>query len=128
VDQLEKLGYKRVAIADEKAILANLQTQLGKHNKVNISDNEFKQILNFINKGNIFERARVLRDRVPYLDDQSEFKTIELINQIHWCQNEFQVTQQISMEGQYKNRYDVTILINGLPMNWLFIYKRTIRN
>lgn len=116
VDQLEKLGYKRVGIADEKSLLSNLQRQLGKHNKVNLSDNEFKQILNYINKGNIFERAKILRDRVPYLNDQGEHKTIELINQIHWCQNEFQVTQQIAMEGQYKNRYDVTILINGLPL------------
>src|SRR5690606_1951594 len=98
--QLEKLGYQRQAIADEKALLANLQKQLAKHNKVSLSDNEFKQILNYINKGNIFERAKILRDRVPYIDDQGEPKTIELINQIHWCQNEFQVTQQIAMEGQ----------------------------
>lgn len=124
VDQLEKLGYKQVVIPDENALLANLQRQLGKHNKVSLSANEFKQILNFINKGNIFERARILRDRVPYLDDQGEFKTIELINQIHWCQNEFQVTQQISMDGQYKNRYDVTILINGLPLVQIELKRR----
>ena len=124
VDQLEKLGYKRVVIPDEKALLSNLQKQLGKHNKVTLSDNEFTQILNFINKGNIFERARILRDRVPYLDDQGEHKTIELINQIHWCQNEFQVTQQIAMEGQYKNRYDVTILINGLPLVQIELKRR----
>ena len=124
VDQLEKLGYKRVVIPDEKALLSNLQRQLGRHNKVSLSDNEFTQILNFINKGNIFERARILRDRVPYLDDQGEHKTIELINQIHWCQNEFQVTQQIAMEGQYKNRYDVTILINGLPLVQIELKRR----
>lgn len=124
VGQLEKLGYQRVAIADENALLANLQKQLAKHNKVSLSDNEFKQILNYINKGNIFERAKILRDRVPYLDDQGEPKTIELINQIHWCQNEFQVTQQIAMEGQYKNRYDVTILINGLPLVQIELKRR----
>src|SRR5690606_14805350 len=124
VDQLEKLGYKREVIPDENALLANLQRQLGKHNKVSLSDNELKQILNFINIGNIFERSRILRDRVPYLDDQGEFKTIELINQIHWCQNEFQVTQQIAMEGQYKNRYDVTLLINGLPLVQIELKRR----
>ena len=64
----------------------------------------------------MFERAKILRDRVAYLDDLGEYRTIELINQIHWCQNEFQVAQQISMIGAYKNRYDVTILVNGLPM------------
>lgn len=116
VSQLNDLGYEKVLIADEKALLQNLKIQLEKHNHCNISENDFKQILNFINKGNIFERAKILRDRVPYFNDKGEAKTVELINQINWCQNEFQVTQQISMVGSYKNRYDVTILINGLPL------------
>jgi type I restriction enzyme R subunit len=38
------------------------------------------------------------------------------LNTEHWCQNEYQVTHQVSQEGSYKNRYDVTILINGLPL------------
>ncbi len=116
VIQLEKLRYKKAIIHDEKDLLANLKAQLESHNKVSLSENEFKQILNFINKGNVFERARILRDRVPYTNDQGETKTIELINQIHWCQNQFQVTQQVTIEGSHKNRYDVTILINGLPL------------
>ncbi|GAB3534890.1 type I restriction endonuclease subunit R [Pontibacter brevis] len=122
--QLEKLGYKRTVIHDEKDLLANLKVQLEKHNKVSLSDNDFKQILNYINKGNIFERAKILRDRVPYTNEKGETKTIELINQIHWCQNEFQVTQQVSMEGSYKNRYDVTILINGLPLVQIELKRR----
>jgi len=124
VDQLEKLGYKKVFIRDENELLANLKGQLEKHNKVTLSDNDFKQILNFINKGNVFERAKVLRDRVPYTNAKGETKTVELINQIHWCQNEFQVTQQITMEGSHKNRYDVTILINGLPLVQIELKRR----
>jgi type I restriction enzyme R subunit len=122
--QLTKLGYKQVIIKDEADLLLNLKSQLEKQNKVNLSDGDFKQILNFINKGNIFERAKILRDRVPYLDDNGEHQTIELINQIHWCQNLFQVTQQVSMEGKYKNRYDVTILINGLPLVQIELKRR----
>lgn len=124
VDQLIKLGYKKVEIADEADLLINLKKQLETHNKVELSDNDFKQVLNYINKGNIFERAKILRDRVPYTNDKGETKTIELINQIHWCQNQFQVTQQVTIEGRYKNRYDVTILINGLPLVQIELKRR----
>ncbi len=122
--QLKKLGYKGVVIRDEADLLENLKSQLEKHNKVKLSENDFKQILNYINKGNVFERAKILRDRVPYTNDQGDTKTVELINQIHWCQNEFQVTQQIAMEGTHKNRYDVTILINGLPLVQIELKRR----
>lgn len=124
VAQLQKLGYKKVVIKNESDLLDNLKNQLEIHNKTRISDGDFKQILNYINKGNVFERAKILRDRVPYTNDQGEHKTIELINQIHWCQNEFQVTQQVEMEGTYKNRYDVTILINGLPLVQIELKRR----
>lgn len=124
VTQLKKLGYQRVHIVDEGELLSNLKTQLEIHNKVMLSNDEFTQILNFINKGNVFERAKILRDRVPYLSEKGENKTIELINQIHWCKNEFQVTQQITIEGKYKNRYDVTILINGLPLVQIELKRR----
>ncbi|MBO6532211.1 MAG: type I restriction endonuclease subunit R [Muricauda sp.] len=124
VAQLEGLGYQKVVIRDEDELLANLKSQLEKHNKVQLSQNDFTQILNYINKGNVFERAKILRDRVPYTNAQGEVKTVELINQIHWCQNEFQVTQQITMEGTHKNRYDVTILINGLPLVQIELKRR----
>jgi type I restriction enzyme R subunit len=124
VAQLVKLGYKKVEIKDETDLLANLKVQLEIHNKITLTDSSFQQILNYINKGNIYERAQILRDRVPYTDEQGETKTIELINQIHWCQNQFQVTQQVTMEGTYKNRYDVTILINGLPLAQIELKRR----
>ena len=124
VAQLIKLGYKKIEIKDETDLLANLKVQLEIHNKITLTDSSFQQILNYINKGNIYERAQILRDRVPYTDEQGETKTIELINQIHWCQNQFQVTQQVTMEGKYKNRYDVTILINGLPLAQIELKRR----
>lgn len=124
IAQLEKLGYNRAVIRGEKDLLTNLKSQLEKHNNTSLSSNDFKQILNYINKGNVFERAKILRDRVPYIDGQGETRTVELINQIQWCKNEFQVTQQVSMEGKYKNRYDVTILINGLPLVQIELKRR----
>jgi type I restriction enzyme, R subunit len=124
VDQLVGLGYSRVSIADEGDLVLNLKHQLEKHNKTKFTDNEFKQILNYINKGNIFERSKTLRDRVPYINNKNETKTIELINQQFWCQNEFQVTNQITMKGHYENRYDVTILVNGLPLVQIELKRR----
>lgn len=124
VSQLQQLGYKKVVIKDEADLLANLRTQLSIHNCTKLSPAEFAQILNFINKGNIFERAKILRDRVPYITDSGEHRTVELISQTQWCQNEFQVTQQVTMEGSFKNRYDVTILINGLPLVQIELKKR----
>lgn len=116
ISQLQELGYNRVVIKDEKDLINNLKTQLEKHNKASYSETEFAQILNDLSKGNIFERAKTLRDRITYNKDNGETGYVELINQIHWCKNQYQVTNQITMEGSYKNRYDVTILINGLPL------------
>ncbi|MBV2196641.1 MAG: type I restriction endonuclease subunit R [Flavobacterium sp.] len=124
VAQLVQLGYKKAEINDEADLLINLKQQLEVHNKVSLSNNDFTQILNYINRGNIYERAKILRDRVPYTNEQGETKTIELINQIHWCQNQFQVTQQVNMQGTYKTRYDVTILINGLPLVQIELKRR----
>tara|TARA_R100000306_G_C4378867_1_gene143257 strand:- start:1594 stop:4428 length:2835 start_codon:yes stop_codon:yes gene_type:complete len=114
--QLQELGYKRVVIKDEQDLINNLKSQLEKHNKASYSETEFAQILNDLSKGNIFERAKILRDRITYNKDNGETGYVELINQIHWCKNQYQITNQITMEGSYKNRYDITILINGLPL------------
>jgi type I restriction enzyme R subunit len=56
------LGYEKVDIKDEWDLLNNFKSQLEKHNKTSLTDSEFKQVLNFINKGNIFERAKIFRD------------------------------------------------------------------
>lgn len=81
-------------------------------------------VLNKLSKGNIFERAKILRDKVDYTKDNGDTGYLELINLVHWCKNEYQVTNQIKMEGKYKNRYDVTILINGLPLCQIELKRR----
>lgn len=124
IEQLGSLGHSIVSIADETQLLANLKTQLEKHNKICLSDNEFAKVLNHLNKGNVFERAKILRDKYHLIKDNGESAYIEFINQEFWCQNEFQVTRQISMQGSYKNRYDVTILINGLPLVQIELKRR----
>lgn len=124
VEQLEGLGYTKVSIKDEAELIANLKGQLEKHNRTSYSDVEFRQILNQLSKGNIYEKAKTLRDRITYTKDHGETGYVELIDQVHWCKNQYQVTHQVTMEGTYKNRYDVTLLINGLPLVQIELKKR----
>lgn len=125
VKQLIALGHEAVVIKDESALLANLKVQLEKHNRTEFSDKEFSKILNQLNKqSSVFERAKILRDKFALQKDDGTTAYIEFINQDHWCKNEFQVTNQVTIEGTYKNRYDVTILINGLPLAQIELKRR----
>ncbi|MCT4197027.1 deoxyribonuclease HsdR [Elizabethkingia anophelis] len=125
VAQLQKLGYKYAFIADEKALLANLKTQLEKHNHIQFSDSEFEKVLNILNKGSVFEKAKVLREKKHHIiRDNGDNLYFEFLNVEHWCQNEYQVTNQITHEGKYENRYDVTLLVNGLPLVQIELKRR----
>lgn len=122
--QLVSLGYEKVLIRDETELLANLKNQLERHNKITLDDTEFARILNHLNKGNVFEKAKTLRDKYALTRADGTTKWIEFLDSEHWCQNLFQVTHQITVEGAYKNRYDVTILINGLPLVQIELKRR----
>ena len=124
IKQLQELSYTKVVIKNESDLVGNLQKQLEKHNKTSFSAKEFKQVLNKLAKGNIYEKAQTLRDKVEYTKDNGDMGYIELINQIQWCKNQYQVTHQITMQGKYENRYDVTILINGLPLVQIELKRR----
>ncbi|MEN9421905.1 MAG: hypothetical protein RLZZ107_1384, partial [Bacteroidota bacterium] len=129
IRQLQGMEYERVLISDEAAMLANLKTQLEKHNKAQLkykklTDKEFERVLNHLNKGNVFDRAKLLRDKMHLQRDDGTSAYIEFINSREWCQNQFQVANQISNEGSYKNRYDVTLLINGLPLVQIELKRR----
>ena len=124
IAQLQTLGFDKVRIDDEQALLANLETQLGKHNKKSLSHDEFKQIANRLAKGNIFDKAKILRDKIDYINDEGDTGYIELMNQIQWCKNQYQVTHQVTMTRKYTNRYDVTILVNGLPLVQIELKRR----
>tara|TARA_B100000586_G_scaffold266362_1_gene239362 strand:- start:406 stop:3291 length:2886 start_codon:yes stop_codon:yes gene_type:complete len=116
VAQLQTLSHTFVNIQNESDLLENLKQQLEIHNKTQLSETEFKKVLNHLNKGNVFERAKVLRDKMHLKKEDGTSVYIEFLNQTQWCQNQFQVTQQVTIEGKYKNRYDVTLLVNGLPL------------
>jgi type I restriction enzyme R subunit len=124
VAQLQKLKYEKVLIKDENALVSNLKTQLEKHNKIVFSDKEFDRVLNILSKGSVFEKAKTLREKQHIERDNGDNLYFEFLNTDFWCQNQFQVTHQVTMEGSYKNRYDVTLLINGLPLVQIELKRR----
>lgn len=124
IQQLGGQGYEIVTLPDEKAVLANLQRQLEKHNGIAFTETEFAKVLNHLGKGSIFERAKTLRDKMQFTRDNGDSAYIEFIDTVNWCKNEFQVTSQVTVAGTYKNRYDVTILINGLPLVQIELKRR----
>lgn len=125
ITQLQDLKYERVIINDETELIANLRTQIEKHNDIKLSDKEFEKVLNHLSKGSIFERANTLRDQFHLIrDDGKTSLFIKFFNKNELLQNEFQVTNQVTVMGSYKNRYDVTILINGLPLVQIELKRR----
>lgn len=126
VGQLQKLGYGLVYLKDENELIANLKSQLEKHNNIQFSDKEFERVMNILSKGSVFEKAKSLREKQHIIRDNGDNLYFEFMNTEHWCQNQFQVTHQVTIEGSFKNRYDVTLLINGLPMVQIELKRRGI--
>jgi type I restriction enzyme R subunit len=99
---------------------------LEKFNATTFSDAEFTRIFNHLNKGDRFQKAKTLRDRFALKrDDESDFY-VRFFNMDKWCQNEYQVTHQITQTGRYENRYDVSLLINGLPLVHIELKRRGV--
>lgn len=126
IKQLTGMKYRPVEIKDEAALKVNLRTQLELHNGKRFSDAEFAKILNHLEGGSIFDRAERLRDKFRLDREDGSRIWIEFLNVQDWCQNQYQVTSQITQEGRYQNRYDVTILINGLPLCQIELKRRGI--
>ena len=124
VAQLASCGYERIAIADMSGLESNFKAQLEKHNRVSLTDSEFGRVLTYLEGGGVFEKATKIRDKYELARD-NETLYIEFLNVRDWCKNTFQVTNQITNnKGRYPNRYDVTILINGLPLVQIELKRR----
>lgn len=127
IGQLSSQGYEVISIKDEEDLVVNFKIQLEKFNKIKLSDSEFKKIQVHLAGGSIFEKAKRLRDKFELMTDKGEIKYISFIDKEYMENNIFQVTNQITMKGQYENRYDVTILINGLPLTQIELKKRGVQ-
>ena len=126
INQLITQGYERVSIKDEKELIENFKTQIEKFNNVTLSDSEFNKIQIHLAGGSIFEKAKKLRDRFALITDSGEIKYISFLNHENTENYIFQVANQIKLKGMYENRYDVTILVNGLPLVQIELKKNGI--
>lgn len=134
ISTLQQMNYEYVQIEEEKNLRTNFKSQLEKHNKKRLeeigrtefTEAEFDKILIYLEGGTRFEKAKKLRDLFPLELDDGERLWVEFLNRTHWCQNEFQVSHQITVEGRKKCRYDVTILINGLPLVQIELKRRGV--
>lgn len=130
IDRLESLGYKFVKMNSYDDVLANFRTQLAKFNEkklaekghaASFSDAEFNRIMIHVDNHSVYESAKILRDKFVLELDNGESVYIEFFS-ADTERNLYQVTHQVTMDKAhkddvvYKNRYDVTVLINGLPV------------
>ncbi|MDG1721187.1 MAG: type I restriction endonuclease subunit R, partial [Bacteroidia bacterium] len=123
IKQLVQLGYSSTKVVDGDALVSNLKSQLEVFNTASYTAKEFDGILNHLAKGNVFEKAKTLRDRFSFTKENGEIAYVRFFDSENWNNNLFQVTNQVTLEGSYKNRLDVTLLVNGLPLVHLELKK-----
>lgn len=116
MSQLHGLGYSFVPVHDGEALLTNLKSQLERFNTTTFTTKEFAAILNHLAKGNVFEKAKTLRDRFNVTKEDGTTFYVRFFNNEDWSKNLYQVTNQVQQQGSFLNRYDVTLLVNGLPL------------
>ena len=134
IQTLQNMSYEYVQIDEETNLRENFKRQLEKHNIKELSkfgrseftDKEFEKILIHLEGGSRFDKAKKLRDLYPLETEDGQRIWVEFLNKNQWCQNEFQVSNQITVEGRKKCRYDVTILINGLPLVQIELKRRGV--
>lgn len=130
---LFELGYERLTIHKEADLIANLRTQLEKLNNYRFTDGEWKrfwdEVLANTNSG-ILEKTRLIQeDYVQVLRrDNGESKNIQLIDKKCIHNNSLQVINQYAISTEegaaHDNRYDVTVLVNGLPLIHIELKRR----
>ena len=121
IKQLQGQGYEYVKVKDEDGLLKNLRRQLELLNDVVLSDIEWARLLPMISNEqmSIQDKTEMIQGKGYVLNltmDNGLTKNIKLVDKQNVYNNRLQLTNQYEVEGAHKNRYDVTILVNGLPM------------
>ena len=129
---LSTLGYEYLTIHDENALILNLRKQLEALNDYTFSDTEWEQFFNNViasdNDGIVEKTRKIQKDHVQVLKrDNGLSKNIKLIDKDCIHNNRLQVLNQYETEdGNHPNRYDVTILVNGLPLVHIELKRRGV--
>lgn len=132
ISMLKSQGYEYLNIHNEEDLINNLRQQIELINKINFSDNEWKKFFNenIANKNfSIKDKSRIIQEDYRQLltRDDGSHKNIILIDKDNIHNNKLQVINQYEEEtGNYKNRYDVTILVNGIPMVHIELKRRGV--
>ena len=124
-------GYEKFNGKTSDDLYKNLKIQIEKLNKVTFTDEEWKRFLaEFLDSPNdgMIERTRKIQENHIYdfIFDNGHLKNIKIIDKKNIHNNFLQVTNQIRQEGTHNNRYDVTILVNGLPLVHIELKKRGV--
>ncbi len=131
IDLLQEQAYEYLRINSEEDLIANLKVQLEKLNKIEFSDKEWVKFYSESiagEKDGIVEKTkRFQEDHVRILKrDSGESKNIYLIDKQYIHNNSVQVLNQYEVDGVRKNRYDVTVLVNGLPLVHIELKRRGV--
>lgn len=121
LDQFESLGYERVEINNNDQLISNFRKILNERHKDKLkgkalTNKEFNRLMIDINGKSVFDSALILRDQYVLKRDDESIIYLNFLDTQKWRQNNFQITNQVSVHDKYKGRYDVTVLINGLPL------------
>jgi type I restriction enzyme R subunit len=118
VTKLRDLKYEyRPDIRDRATLEQNFREKFESLNRVRLTDAEFARILDEIVTPDVFNAARTLRERNSFIRDDGTPLNYTLVNIKDWCKNTFEVVKQlrINTDNSY-HRYDVILLINGVPV------------
>ena len=132
IKQLQGQGYEYVQVKDEAGLLVNLRRQLELLNDVVLSDSEWSRLLPMISNEQmtIADKTEMIQGKGYVLNlrlDNGTTKNIKLIDKTNVYNNRLQVINQYEVaDGAHKNRYDVTILVNGLPLVHIELKRRGV--
>lgn len=128
---LESQAYERLTITSEADLIANLRAQLELLNKVEFSDNEWNRFYEAsiagVNAGIVEKTRRIQEDYIQVLTrDDGTSKNIYLIDKTNIHNNRLQVLNQYESVGARATRFDVTVLVNGLPLVHVELKRRGV--
>ena len=117
IEKLGQLKYTlRPDIRDRAALERNFREKFEALNRVKLTDAEFKRLLDDIVTPDVFTAAHTLRHRNAFIRDDGTPLNYTLVNINDWCKNDFEVASQFRINTDYSyHRYDVLLLINGVP-------------
>jgi len=117
IGKLQGLKYEyRPDIRDRAALEKNFREKFEALNRVKLTDGEFARLLDEIVTPDVFTAARMLRERNAFTREDGTPLNYTLVNIKDWCKNTFEVVNQLRINTDYSHhRYDVLILINGVP-------------